>query len=139
MPDFFVQATGSPALVNAPWIDPASVTRPSRVTNQNDRTYRRINATVGTTLTLRAIPYGYLNPQADSLVGLFTMWPLEVPTGNGMPVQSIPTAGMSAVQTFVLNRVGHYTFIVRHEDTITSPLSVAGGFVVLHFESIAAP
>lgn len=137
MPDFFVQASGSPALVNAPWEDPASVSRPSRITNQNDRTYRRINALVGTVLTISAVPEGYTTPQPDSLVGLFTMWPLEVPSGNGMPMQTIPTAGTSAVQTFVMDRVGHYTFAVRHEDTDDAALAAAGGFVVLHFESVA--
>lgn len=137
MPDFYVRATGSPALVNAPWEDASSVTRPSRITNQNDRTYRRINALVGSTLTLSAYPEGYSSPQPDSIVGLFTMWPLEVPAGNGMPLQTIPTAGMSAVQTFVLDRIGHYTFAVRHEDTNDAALAAAGGFVVLHFESVA--
>lgn len=138
MPDFYVQATGSPALVNAPWEDPASVTRPSRITNQNDRTYRRINALVGTVLTLTAIPENYTTPQPDSVVGLFTMWPLEVPFVGGMPIQAIPTAGVSSVQTFVLDRVGHYTFAVRHEDTNDAPLAAAGGFVVLHFESVVS-
>ena len=138
MTDFFVQASGSPALVNAPWEDPASVSRPSRITNQNDRSYRRINALVGTILTLTAIPNGYAIPQADSVVGLFTMWPIEVPSLNGMPVQSVPTVGMSSVQTFVLNGVGHYTIVVRHENTEDAPLAAAGGFVVLHFESVTS-
>lgn len=129
MPDFLVQLTGSPALANVPWVDPPSATRPSRIINQNDRTYRRINAIVGTTLFVSAIVEGYTTVQPDSVVGLFTMWAIEVPSFNGMPLQRIPILNTSSFQSFELSRIGHYTIVVRHEN--------AGGFVVLHIESIS--
>lgn len=137
MPDFYVQASGSPALMNVPWTDPPGITRPSRITDQNDRSYRRINASVGTILTLTAIPNGLSAPEPDSVVGLFTMWAIEYPSGDGMPTQTIPTSGVSAVQTFALDHVGHYTLVVRHERVGSGTLSFAGGFTIVHIESIA--
>ena len=138
MPDFFVQATASPTpLVSALWEDAASVSRPSRITSSNDRTYRRTNIQRGSTLTLAAIVTGQAFPQPDSSIGLFTMWPLEVPNqSGGMPLQSIPTAGQSSIQTFLIDRIGHYTFAVRHENTEDAPSAFAGGVVVLHFECL---
>jgi hypothetical protein len=138
MPDFYVQAVASPALVSAPWEDAASVSRPSRITSQNDRTYRRINALVGSTLTLTAILNGEAVSRMDSDIGLFTMWAIEYPSGGGAPIQSIPTPTKSSVQAFVLDQVGHYTLAVRHEDVSLAPYSRAGGVFVLHFESVAS-
>jgi hypothetical protein len=136
MPDFFVQPTASPALEFPPWEDEASSTKPSRITGSSDRSYRRVNASINSTLTLTAVLYGQTSPQPDSAVGRFTMWPIEVPAGGGNPLQTIPTPGTSAVQTFVLGKVGHYTFAVRHENTRDAPNAVAGGVVVLHVESM---
>lgn len=78
-------------------------------------------------------------PEADSVVGLFTMWPLEVPSGGDMPLQTIPYTNVSSIQTFTMNRVGHYTFAVRHENVGGAPFSAAGGVIVIHLESIALP
>lgn len=137
MPDFYVRASASPALASAPWVDPASVSRPSRITNQNDRTYRRLNVLVGSTLTLSAVLNSESDPRMDSDIGMFTMWAIEYPTGGGAPYQSIPTLAKSSVQAFVLDQVGHYTLAVRHEDSDLAPFSAAGGVFVLHFESVA--
>jgi len=138
MPDFFVQPTASPALEVLVWEDAASSTKPSRITSSNDQVYRRVNATVGCTLTLTSILYGQSVAQPDSVVGLFIMWPLEVPAGPGNPRQAIPTDGMSSIQTFILDRIGHYAFAVRHENTQDAPNAVAGGVVVIHLECMEA-
>jgi len=134
MSDFYVTPTGSPALDNRVWEDPASVDLPSRLTYINDRQHRRLVAQPGVTLTLTACLEGEAAPQADSVVGLFTMWPIEWPEGVGQPAQAIPTPGTSAVQTFVLTGEGHYTFGVRHEDTQDAPSAAAGGCVVVHLD-----
>lgn len=136
MPDFYVKATGSPALVVDEWEDAPSADRPSRITIQNDMIYRRTNAVVGTVLTIEAILDGQTSAQDDSVVGLFTMWPVEYPAGSGKPVQTIPTEGKSSIQTFTLGLIGHYTIAVRHENTKDAPYAAPGGAVLIHIESV---
>jgi hypothetical protein len=134
MPDFYVTAAGAPTLENRVWEDPASASLPSRLTGINDRQHRRLVAQQGTVLTLLAALEGDSGTHPDTVVGLFTMWPIEWPTDAGQPAQSIPLPGMSAIQRFVLNGRGHYTFGVRHENTQDAPNAAAGGVVVFHVD-----
>lgn len=138
MPDFRVNVASVLGVSNRLWEDPASATRASRIVGVNERQYRRLVVQQNEQVTLSAILTGETSVQPDSVVGLFTMWPIEWPTDAGQPSQIIPVAGTSGLQWFILNGVGHYTLGVRHEDTQDATQAAAGGVVVVHLD-VEAP
>jgi hypothetical protein len=134
MPDFRLQLTGIPGLTSVVWTDPATASRPSRIQGVNDQQFRRLVAVSGTQLLVEAIRDGQSAVEPDSVVGLFTMWPIEWPTSSPVPSPEIVTPGTSAAQAFSLVDGGHYTFAVRHEDTNAGVGSNAGGAIVFHLD-----
>ena len=133
MPDFRVVPTADPAIANIAWDDVASERRPSRVLTVDDRIPRKLVVQPGGELTLTALMAMDTVPQFDSVVGRFNMWCIEHPNG-APPMWWIPDDNMSAVQSFLLETVGHYTFVVRHENTLDAPQANAGGAVIVHID-----
>lgn len=133
MPDFRVVLSATPPLANVAWIDPPSDVRPSRVVQIDDRVNRKIVAQPGTVLLVSALLLLDSATQYDTQVGHFNMWAIEYP-GDGPPMQNIPDPDMSAEQEFVLDDIGHYTIVVRHENTGDAPQAAAGGAVIVHVD-----
>lgn len=133
MPDFRVVPTADPALASIAWVDVASEQRPSRVLPVDDRIPRKLVVQPNSELTLTALMTMDTVPQFDTVVGRFNMWCIEHP-GASPPMQWIPDEDMSAVQMFLLTTVGHYTFVVRHENTLDAPQANAGGAVIVHID-----
>lgn len=123
MADFAIAFAGA-AL--APWTDPATVTRPSRINPAPNHRHLRRRATVGVQVTLSAVVAGVTGPLDGALGGrLFFGWFLEYPTFSA-PGVTVP-AGQSSVRRFTPTLAGHYTYLLRRAD---------GGGLILHVDAV---
>ena len=136
MPDFRI----SPADVDSGtlWTDPASASRPSRITSKNDQQHRFFSVDAASTpawITLNAILDGETLPGDDTDVGLFTSWCIEHPM-VGVPQKNYPDPAKSSIVEWRLEDIGHYLFAMRHENTEDAPNAAAGGVVLFHVDVI---
>lgn len=140
MPDFRIE----PANVTSGtlWKDPASITRPSRITDKNAQQHRYFSVDAalaissgGIWITLNAILAGQVAPQDDTDVGLFTSWCIEYPS-VAVPQKNYPDPAKSSIVEWKIDQRGHYLFAMRHEDTQNGPDAAAGGVILFHLDSI---
>lgn len=106
-----------------PWTDPASATKPSRITMIEgiSPVYHRI--TVGALVQIAATPNGGTEGALDGTLGgrLFSWWFAESPMG-GAPIFAVPP-GNSSVMMFTPANVGSYLAVAARAN---------GGRVALH-------
>jgi len=117
MPGFRITPSVSPnTYVELPtriWSDPASASRPSRITVANDRQNRFYRVAPGTLVRLAAIIDGSNVFQADA-IQRFSAWAIEHASAYA-PIKSYPIALTSSVVEFLLDEIGHYTLAMRGE------------------------
>lgn len=110
MPNFDVRITAGAS--RQVWTDAATLTKPSRLNNDERRphTYRRAIASVP--VTVSAIVDGVEGPLDVDLDGdLFEGWMAEYPTAGPPPATSSP-GGQSSVVTFTPAHEGFYLFVM---------------------------
>jgi hypothetical protein len=114
MPNFDAVFTASGS--RQVWSDPATLTKPSRLNNDERRphTYRR--TIVGVPATVSAIVDGVVGPLDAALGGdLFEAWFGEYPTAGPPPALSSP-GGQSSVVTFTAAHEGHHLLVLSRTD-----------------------
>lgn len=98
------------------WTDSATLSKPSRLNNDQRRphTYRR--CIVGLSATVSAIVDGVVGPLDVDLDGdLFECWFGEFPTAGPPPATSSP-GGQSSVVTFTAEHAGHHLLVLSRTD-----------------------